>query len=106
MSARPKLAGFSQFSPSERHSACVGTRTGTSLGDMPRKPPVLTTPEKPTGRTKPERSPAVPKHRPDPGPEQFDLWGASVATPVIDHTAREVQKPRAKRISPRHSRKP
>ena len=99
MSARPKLAGLSQFSPSERHSACVGTRTGTSLGDMPRKPPVLTTPKKPTGRTKPERPHMVPKHDPGPGFEQLDLWGAFAASLEQDQATKHQAKARQRRGS-------
>jgi hypothetical protein len=47
---------------------------------MPRKPALPTIPDKPTGRTKPERSRVDPKHRPDPSPEQFDLWGGFAAS--------------------------
>ncbi len=101
MSARLKLAGFSQFSPSEQHSACIGTRTGTSLGDMPRKPPVPTIPEKPTGRTKPERSHMVPKHEPGPGFEQLDLWGAFAASSEQDQATKHQAKARQRRGSRR-----
>jgi hypothetical protein len=47
---------------------------------MLRKPPVLPIPDKPTGRTRPERSRVDAKHGPDTGPEQFDLWGAFAAS--------------------------
>jgi hypothetical protein len=46
---------------------------------MPRKP-VPTIPDKPSGRTKPERPRVNAKLRPDPGPEQFDFWGAFAAS--------------------------
>ena len=64
---------------------------------MPRKPSVPTIPDKPTGRTKPERSRVAPKHRPDPGPEQIDMWDALTAAPVEhDKAAEAPPPPRAK----------
>jgi hypothetical protein len=47
---------------------------------MPRKPAVPSIPDKPIGRTRPERPRVEPKHRPDGGPEQFDMWGAFTAS--------------------------
>jgi hypothetical protein len=46
---------------------------------MPRKPVVPTIPDKPAGRTKPERS-RDPKLPPALSPEQSDLWGAFAAS--------------------------
>ena len=46
---------------------------------MPRKPAMPAIPDKPTGRTKSERSRADPKP-PALKPEQFDLWGAFAAS--------------------------
>jgi hypothetical protein len=76
----------------------------SSLPSMPRKPAVLTIPEKPTGRTKPEPSRAVSKNRPDPGPEQFDLWGAFAASSELDQTAEAAPQPRVKAKPRRGSR--
>jgi hypothetical protein len=63
---------------------------------MPRKPAVPTIPEKPTGKTKPERSRVVSKHRPDPGPEQFDLWGAFDACSDLNQAVEVAPQRRAK----------
>src|SRR4051794_39151356 len=63
---------------------------------MPRKRPVPSIPEKPTGRTKPEPSRVAPKHRPHPSPEQFDLWGAFAAPWEVDQTVEAVPQRRAK----------
>ena len=73
---------------------------------MPRRPTVPTIPDKPAGRTKPERSRAGSQHRPDPGPEQFDLWGAFTAPLEHDPAVKAAKPPRAKvrqRTRPRAS---
>lgn len=69
---------------------------------MPRKPVVPSIPEKPTGRTKQERSRV--KHRPDPPPEQFDLWGAFAASHERDQTIEAASQPPAKARQRRGSR--
>jgi hypothetical protein len=86
--------------------ACAGTVANTSLQLMPRKPPVPSIPEKPTGRTKPEPSRMAPKHRPDPSPEQFDLWGAFGASWELGPMVEAAAQPRAKGRQRRGSRTP
>ena len=60
----------------------------------------------PTGRTKPEASLIVPKHRPDPSPEQFDLWGAFADFSELDQTVEVAPQRRAKTRQRRGSRSP
>jgi len=71
---------------------------------MPRKSPVPTIRDKSTGRTEPERSGVITKHRQDPTLEQFDLWGLFIASWEHDQAAEPAPKrrgkPRQRRGSP------
>ena len=73
---------------------------------MPRKPTLPTIPDTPASRTKPERSRVVPKHRPDPGPEQLDLWGAMAASSELDEAVEAAPQRRTKARQRRGSRTP
>lgn len=71
---------------------------------MPRKPPVPTIPDKPSGRAKPEHSPEVPKHSTELSLDQFDLWDAFAASPDQDPAGEPNSKHRAKARQRRGSR--
>jgi hypothetical protein len=88
------------------HSPCPASGGSVDFSPMPRKTPVLTIPEKPTGRAKPQPSRVVAKHRPDPGPEQFNLWDAFAASSEQDELVEAAPKRSAKPKRGRSSRAP